>query len=213
MAILINTIPVVGVTYDARQQRIAALEEGALVFFKAEPHNKYDPQAVAVLNENGEHLGYVGRNDPKREQIRCALANGFVVARALKVGGFKKWDGTRATYGLRVQFYTVNWMYGFANIEDKDKDDDELVPVKSSGKHPTNRWELNKKHKANDIRDIESTKVDRAIDPAYRRQMSKQRRRAFKEGYELKPNRQQWVYNYYLSDEEIVDWFKSKRSA
>ena len=119
MNIPVYTISVVGVTFDARQKRIAALEDNAPVFFKAEPHNGYDPKAIAVLNEAGEHLGYVAKTDPKREQIRHALENGFVIARASKVGGFRKWNGSTAALGLRVQFYAVAAMYRW---EQKDEE-------------------------------------------------------------------------------------------
>jgi len=140
MSIPVFTISAVGVTYDARQKRIAAMEDGAFVYFKREPNNSYDPLAIAILNEDGEHLGYVGRNDPRRAQIRCALEGGFVIARAQKVGGFKKWNGTTASYGLRIQFYTVDSFYKY-----EPKDEDESVPSTQKRKNSAQKPKGNTK--------------------------------------------------------------------
>ena len=151
MSIPVFTISAVGVTYDARQKRIAALEDGAFVYFKREPNNAYDPKAIAIVTEAGEHLGYVGRNDPRREQIRYALENGFVIARAQKVGGFKKWNGSTASLGLRIQFYTVNAMYAW---EDKLEENDSPIPMRRKNtaqapKRTGNEWrdEVKRHHK------------------------------------------------------------------
>ena len=122
MSMPIYTIAVVGTTFECRQKRIAALEDGAAVFFKQEHNNSYDPQAIAVLAEDGSHLGYIGRNDPRREEIRRLQANGFVIARAMKIGGFRKYNGVKANLGLRVQYYGVPADYGF---QPKDEDEAE----------------------------------------------------------------------------------------
>lgn len=207
--ISILTFAVAGVSFGVRQSRIARLVEGAPVFIVPEPNNKYDPMAIAVLNEDGEHLGYVGRNDPQREEIRKALSEGFVISRAMIVGGFKKRDGSIASLGLRVQWYVVDPMFGF---DGKPEEDSFFVKEKRSGKRRTDRWYLERLHKADDIRDLHSTKVDCETDPVYRRQLSKQRRREFKKGFELKPNRQTWVYNYYTSDGELLSDFYASRA-
>lgn len=208
--IIILTLAVVGVTYGVRQSRIAKLSDGAPVYFALEPNNSYDPLAIAVLNEAGEHLGYVGRNDPQREKIRKALSEGFVVARATVVGGFTKRDGRVASLGLRVQWYGIDPMF---NFEGKDEEAEPDFAPLFEGKRRTDRWFLDRQHKADDIRDVVCTKVDTVKDKVYRRQLTKQRRRAFKEGYELKPNRQTWVYNYWLTDGEVTDWFLARHNA
>lgn len=127
---MIHSLRVVGTSFDCRQQRIAELEANAPVYFKPEPGNKYDPLAIAVVSEAGEHLGYVPQYadaqrtilNKQREQIRTALSNGFVVARANKTGGFEKRDGSRASYGLVVQFYAVSAMYGYDGGKDEEEE-------------------------------------------------------------------------------------------
>lgn len=134
---MIHSLRAAGTTFDCRQQRIAAMPDSAPVYFKAEPGNTYDPLAIAIVNEAGEHLGYIPQYadrdrrilNRQREQIRTALANGFVVARAAKTGGFTKRDGTRASYGLLVQYYAVSSMYGFRAGE-KDEDEEAVVSRK-----------------------------------------------------------------------------------
>ena len=131
MAININTLKVVGTSLPVRQSRIGMLVDGAPVYFKPEPTNAYDPLAIAVVNERG-HLGYIGRDDPQREQIRKALANGFVIARGMVVGGFRKRDGSYASYGLRVQWYAVDALSGFADFMDQE-DAEELKACSKRG--------------------------------------------------------------------------------
>ena len=165
---IIKTLKVVGTTYEARQSRIAEMEELAPVTFKLEPGNTYDPKAIAIVNEAGEHLGYVGRDDEQREVIRLALRNGFVVARAQKVGGFKKYDGSRASYGLRVQWYPVSAMYGFADNHKDENEETIQRKRKNSAQAPKrkgNEWkdQVKRHHKGRYTwQEIEAIKERRA---------------------------------------------------
>lgn len=128
---IINNLKVVGTSLPVRQSRISMIVDGSPVFFKPEPGNAYDPLAIAVVNEKG-HLGYIGKGDPQREQIRKALENGFVVARGNVVGGFRKRDGSYASYGLRVQWYSVDAAY---RIHEFMKDEAEDDPVQRKRKN------------------------------------------------------------------------------
>ena len=96
----------VGVTVENRQELIHEYPRkgGAPVILVEEPTNPYDPLAIAVLNERGEKLGYVGRNDVVRPTLYLALGMCEVHARATRIGGFVRKDGSKASYGLEVEF-------------------------------------------------------------------------------------------------------------
>lgn len=174
---MIHSLRIVGTSYDCRQQRIAALEDNAPVYFKLEPGNLYDPLAIAVVSKSGEHLGYVPRYadrecrilNRQREQIRTALANGFVIARASKTGGFTKRDGSKASYGLIVQYYTVSGLYGFHEGE-KEEEADIIVTSKrrnsaQAPKRKGNEWkdQVKRHHKGRYTwQEIEAIKERRA---------------------------------------------------
>lgn len=139
---IIRTIKVVGTTFECRQKRIAALDEDAPVFFKEEKGNSYDPKAIAVLSEDGQHLGYIGRDDPRREEIRTLMGDGWVIARARKVGGFVRYDGCKASLGLRVQYYGVPADYGWV-----PKDEDDEPEVQSFFRDPIQKRKTSKRWK------------------------------------------------------------------
>ena len=71
-----------GVTHDGRQQiirnlyRFGELDAGTQVFLKPEPNNPYDPNAVAVLTANGQHLGYIPKENAR--QIVINMRAGMV---------------------------------------------------------------------------------------------------------------------------------------
>ncbi len=54
-------IRVAGVTFEGRQPRVRALVPGTPVVLVREPHNPYDPRAVAVHDVAGASLGYIPR--------------------------------------------------------------------------------------------------------------------------------------------------------
>ena len=168
MSAIIKTLKVVGTTYEARQSRIAKMEDLAPVTFKLEPNNGYDPKAIAIINEAGEHLGYIGKDDAQREVIRVALRNGFVVARAQKVGGYRKYDGSKASYGLRVQWYPVSALYGYAENHKEEETDEVQKPRKNSAQAPKrkgNEWkdQVKRHHKGRYTwQEIEAIKERRA---------------------------------------------------
>lgn len=55
------TLNVVGESY--RQDAIRRCREGHRVVLKREPENPHDANAVAVLRENGEQIGYLSRDN------------------------------------------------------------------------------------------------------------------------------------------------------
>lgn len=52
---------VVGVTFDGRQNHLANLRPNEKLYLLPEPDNKYDKNAIGVVNEDGISLGYINR--------------------------------------------------------------------------------------------------------------------------------------------------------
>lgn len=215
---MIHSLRLVGTTYDCRQQRIAALEDNAPVYFKLEPGNLYDPLAIAVVSESGEHLGYVPRYadrechipNRQREQIRTALANGFVIARASKVGGFTKRDGSKASYGVVVQYYTVSALYGFHEGE-KEEEADIMISRRSNTtqkqKAYSNKYKGKDAQRRLDLRNIEKESPER------KKRENRARRQAFKRGEDIKSSQLGWHYSAYISEAEALELFKERRAG
>ena len=54
--------PVVGVAYDERQNVISKLFEGEGLTLRREPRHPYQDNAIMVLRENGDQVGYIRRD-------------------------------------------------------------------------------------------------------------------------------------------------------
>jgi hypothetical protein len=54
-------IPVVGVTFDNRQDVVRQLSEGERLWLVRQPDNAYDHNAIQVQRENGEAIGFLAR--------------------------------------------------------------------------------------------------------------------------------------------------------
>jgi single-stranded-DNA-specific exonuclease len=52
---------VVGVTYDGRQAVVLKLVMGEEVFLLRDPLNPYDRNAIKVINQQGQQLGFIAR--------------------------------------------------------------------------------------------------------------------------------------------------------
>lgn len=97
---------VAGVTYNGRQEIISQLTGKEAVKIVPEPDNPYDANALAIHVAYAlemRHLGYI----PKElAQMFAPLLEGEdVIGRIFEItGGFQKWDGTRASYGVIVEF-------------------------------------------------------------------------------------------------------------
>lgn len=58
----IITTKLVGVTFEDRQEVIAKLHIGDMVWLEQEPDNVHDPNAIMVSRSNGEQLGYINQH-------------------------------------------------------------------------------------------------------------------------------------------------------
>lgn len=58
----IITTKVVGVTFEHRQEIVAKLHLGDRLFLEREPLNAYDRNAIKVIRNNGEQIGYINRH-------------------------------------------------------------------------------------------------------------------------------------------------------
>ncbi len=52
---------VVGVTYDGRQAVVLRLVMGEEVFLSRDPLNPYDCNAIKVMNQQGQQIGFIAR--------------------------------------------------------------------------------------------------------------------------------------------------------
>ena len=58
----IITTKVVGVSFEGRQEVVAKLQMGDLVWLEREPFNPYDTNAIRVTRNNCEKIGYISRH-------------------------------------------------------------------------------------------------------------------------------------------------------
>ena len=56
------TTKVVGVTFENRQEVVARLQMGDRVWLEREPFNRFDVNAIKVMRNNGEQIGYINRH-------------------------------------------------------------------------------------------------------------------------------------------------------
>ena len=56
-----QSVVVVGVSFGDHQQVISKLRVGDRLILDREPENVYDPNAIAVMTEAGEKVGYIDR--------------------------------------------------------------------------------------------------------------------------------------------------------
>lgn len=102
-------IKVWGVTFDNedginRQDLLKAMAKHDRVVL-VEENNLKDPLAIAVLDEKGNRLGYVGKDDPAREIIRLALGCGELHARVAHILNYgESKSGKKYSIGLRIEY-------------------------------------------------------------------------------------------------------------
>tara|TARA_B100000242_G_C42931632_1_gene432062 strand:- start:536 stop:847 length:312 start_codon:yes stop_codon:yes gene_type:complete len=87
---------VAGVSFH--KQKVESLTEGDILTLERDPENKYDSNAVKILNSEGEMIGFV----PK--EFNSAIVRKFKkvsTVYTLKVKNIHKWDGPT---GLEVEF-------------------------------------------------------------------------------------------------------------
>lgn len=206
------SLPVVGVTFGKRQSVIASLRNGDPLYFKPEPHNAYDPKALAIVTESGEHVGYIARTCSIRDQLLDILNDrtGFINAIAARKRGGGDWS-----WGIDVKFYIIPAAYLMRNAVTKDEDEEPVVAV-SKGKHPTNRYELDRKHKDNELLRL-ALNCDSPRMKAERKVMSRKYRRAVNAGEDLSSakklirSRRDW--NGYVPESFGREFMEMKKGA
>lgn len=70
------TTKAVGVSFENRQYKIRQLDLSQDLWVKPEPDNKYDSNAIAIVSDNGESLGYISRQEAAKlnfsEPVKCS---------------------------------------------------------------------------------------------------------------------------------------------
>ena len=57
---------VVGVTFDDRQTYIKKMKIGDKITLKRDKENQYDPNAIMVINYQGNHIGFISKDLSKQ---------------------------------------------------------------------------------------------------------------------------------------------------
>ena len=96
----VYTLNIVG--ESDRQEEIGGCREGENLILKREPKNRYDANAVAVLRENGNQIGYLSRDDA--EWVVRIMDDGDEVEARIKwiTGG----TAEKPSYGMVVDINT-----------------------------------------------------------------------------------------------------------
>ena len=107
-----NIIKAWGVSYDnddgvSRQSLIEKLEVGDFVRLVEEPTNPTDKLAIAICNDDGKTLGYIGKNDPMREPIRRAMRHDNFFATIVAIPGRYPEKKKDYSEGLRISVGNV----------------------------------------------------------------------------------------------------------
>jgi hypothetical protein len=87
-----------------RQEFISQCKPGSALILRAEPLNPHDRHAVAVLNQQGQQLGYL----PSDARDASAISRGEGISARVekRIGGPKWWHrvfGTKRHYGLLIR--------------------------------------------------------------------------------------------------------------
>jgi len=97
----VYTLNVAGESY--RQDAIKHCREGEFLVLKREPENKFGENAVAVLRENGEQIGYISRDNA--EWVARVMDEGKKVEAKIKcITGGKK---GKPTLGVVIDVNTT----------------------------------------------------------------------------------------------------------
>ena len=105
---------VAGVTFEGRQDIIDQMTLTDLIQLRPEPQNKYDPNAIAVWvafpPESGRENAQIGYLPKEIAAEVAPLMDGeFFIGSVDEInGGFLKWDGSQASYGVIVRVELPN---------------------------------------------------------------------------------------------------------
>ena len=83
----VYTTPVVGVTFDDRQQVVSSLVSGETLRLRREPHNLHDPNAVRVERLNGQQVGYINRELAGQISLALDQMGGLAPATVVEMTG------------------------------------------------------------------------------------------------------------------------------
>lgn len=98
-------VKVAGVTFENRQEVVKQLVVGEELRLRREPHNTYDPHAIAVLRVNGQAVGFIERS------LAAQLAPAFDASQRLVpavvvalLGGSEPYP----RFGVEIKFLVPN---------------------------------------------------------------------------------------------------------
>ncbi len=95
---------IVGVTRDNRQELLEELSEYDEIKFVREPNNPHDPNAIAVLNPDGEKLGYIRAGLAKDLVAYMELyPDSILVGEILEITG----DEVGKNYGCNIEITLI----------------------------------------------------------------------------------------------------------
>lgn len=99
----------VGVTYDGRQTVISRLQPSEQLTMSRQPDNRFDTNAIEVLNRSGQSVGFLARDLAAKLASRFDLIGRPVSANVIAIVGDKtpgKYWGVRIHFELPMQRQT-----------------------------------------------------------------------------------------------------------
>lgn len=104
------------------QQLIRKLKIGDLIMLVADPHNKYDNNAVKVCNSEGAQIGWLPKGSYEQLEAFNRLSKGeSVSAEVSKIYPFNRYPGN---YGLVIDIHFWFDENDYDNDFDEDEDED-----------------------------------------------------------------------------------------
>ena len=95
------TTKVVGVSFEGRQTHISKLTPETKLYLVPEPDNIYDSNAIQVIDENNNRLGYI----PKNQALKLKKKFGENIKEKYDISHFDRYGGGyRKNYGLEITF-------------------------------------------------------------------------------------------------------------
>ncbi len=95
--IMLVECAIAGTSFRQLKKVEPLLPIGSLLPLKREPANEHDPLAIMILNESGNHLGYVPR--AKNEALARLMDAGKLLFGRLES---KEWQGNWLKAGIRI---------------------------------------------------------------------------------------------------------------
>lgn len=96
------TSKVAGVTFENRQVLVSKVQQGEFIGLLREPDNKYDKNAIKVMNQHGMQLGYIPKDLARDLAKYMDLGISFNAVCKYPTGGS---DGL--SYGLVIEIMEV----------------------------------------------------------------------------------------------------------